>query len=59
MRKRKDYEALARAVRRNKYTVLEDSCNFIKELCDYLEKDNPRFNKEGFMKACFEDVSID
>lgn len=64
MMTRKNYEAIARTIRdefeaslpesdpafiRGGAYVLEETA---KSLADYMQRDNPRFNKNRFLKAC-------
>ena len=54
---KKDYEMIAQAINNNsignfKSKLLIDKETLINELCYELNKDNNRFDKDRFVKAC-------
>lgn len=46
---KRDYQAIARAIHRNREGVSE---NFIHDIADVLSADNPRFDRARFIEAC-------
>jgi hypothetical protein len=55
---KKDYIAIAQIIRRNstitsKYYTAKDIAivAFLKDLCEYLKSDNPRFDEAKFLEA--------
>lgn len=56
MATKKDYEVISQLI--NDLTDSEgklDKDDLVEKLSDYFEKDNPRFNKDLFNKACYKD----
>ena len=56
---KKDYTAIAEIIDGNKQTSDDESWDFahlnkdlVFELADYFQKENPRFDRERFLKAC-------
>jgi len=55
---KKDYIKLAKAIKDNTLTdtngvsFISSTDGFIGELCDILQEDNPRFDRERFLTAC-------
>lgn len=61
---RKDYKAIAKIIRDNRPAESDNDysngknhavSDISKALADYLESDNPRFNRQRFYDACFAD----
>lgn len=55
MASKKDYEAIARIIK-DLTTEEGDIAQgyLMEELSDYFEKDNPKFDRDKFYKACYE-----
>lgn len=50
---RKDYKAIAEIIKANTNNeCAAGAYNIGLELADYFAKDNPRFDKDKFLKAC-------
>ncbi len=55
---RENFEEIAKIIKDNDTRHLEDitrkykGINIIKDLADYFQKDNPRFNRSRFLDAC-------
>lgn len=56
---KKDYIKLAEIIKKNSSEVLTpydyetiNRNNFLDNLCDMLTNDNPRFDREKFIRAC-------
>lgn len=55
---KKDYIKLARAIKTNTLTdtngvqFISSVGGFLDDLCQILEDDNPRFDRDRFLKAC-------
>ena len=56
---KKDYKAIAKVIKRynpNEMGYAHSLINeMIHDLCDYFQQDNPRFDKDKFIVACYPD----
>jgi hypothetical protein len=56
---RKDYVKHAKIIcKYTKQGVSFDMCSYIEDLSESLKKDNPKFDKEKFLEACYEHSTI-
>tara|TARA_Y100000310_G_scaffold266220_1_gene277647 strand:- start:835 stop:1020 length:186 start_codon:yes stop_codon:yes gene_type:complete len=56
---RKDYKAIAAIIQENTFLLWGGECRFLlraaltHKLADYMAADNPNFDRDKFIKACY------